>query len=58
MAYESSDEKLARELEELRARLAAAHREDDQRREALEQLRADFHRLSEQLRQQRLQRRS
>jgi chromosome segregation ATPase len=48
-----SDREIAKELDELRARLVAAHREEEQRRNELQQLRRDFARLSEELRRQR-----
>ena len=49
--WRPTDRELAEELEDLRARLAAARREEMQRRDELEQLRRDFARLSAQLRQ-------
>ena len=53
MMRERTDREVAKELDELRARLAAAQLEEEQRRTELEQLRKDFARLSEQLRRQR-----
>jgi len=53
---ERTDREVARELDDLRARLAAAQLEEEQRRKELEQLRKDFARLSEQLRRQRAER--
>jgi predicted nuclease with TOPRIM domain len=53
MMRERTDREVAKELDELRARLAAAQLEEEQRRKELEQLRKDFARLSEQLRRQR-----
>jgi predicted nuclease with TOPRIM domain len=47
------DPEITKELEALRARLAAAQREEQERRDDLEQLRKDFARLSEDLRKQR-----
>jgi predicted nuclease with TOPRIM domain len=47
------DPEITKELEALRARLAAAQREEQERRDDLEQLRKDFARLSEELRKQR-----
>jgi chromosome segregation ATPase len=49
--WRPTDRELAEELEDLRARLAAARREEMQRRDELEQLRRDFARLSAQLRE-------
>jgi chromosome segregation ATPase len=48
--WRPTDGELADELEDLRARLAAARREEMQRRDELAQLRRDFARLSDQLR--------
>ena len=56
MMRERTDREVAKELDELRARLAAAQLEEEQRRTELEQLRKDFARLSEQLRRQRAER--
>jgi uncharacterized membrane protein len=47
--WRRTDRELFEELEDLRARLAAARREEMQRRDELEQLRRDFARLSDQL---------
>ena len=44
------DRELANELDQLRARLAAAHQEEQQRRADLAQLRKDFAKISDQLR--------
>jgi hypothetical protein len=53
MMREHSEREVAKELDELRARLSAAQLEEAQRRKELEDLRKDFARLSEQLRRQR-----
>jgi septal ring factor EnvC (AmiA/AmiB activator) len=50
MSRPRDDSELAKELDELRARLAAAHQEEQQRRVDLEQLRKDFAKISDQLR--------
>ena len=43
---ERTDREVARELDDLRARLAAAQLEEEHRRKELEQLRKDFARLT------------